>query len=184
MCLMQVRCQIIKIKYSKGYIEWIAQSLLGYAKNEMKPAEWSEDDDAKWYGVIETEEYMLQVVRGAKKFDVGNKEIERQCEEELDWLKSLRPQKQCGYNPYKAAVESIAEMCKHYDKLSHSALRDFYDNVKVKCKDAKEYDAKYPQKQWKPSDKQMQQLKWVAEQNKDNMLGKELSTLYNDLKQL
>ena len=56
-------------------------------------------------------------------------------------IKSLRPQNKYAYNPYKAVVESIAEMCKHYDKASHSGLRDFYDNVKVKCKDAKEYDS-------------------------------------------
>lgn len=37
---------------------------------------------------------------------------------------------------------------------------------------------------WKPTDEQMQQLGWVAEQNKDNMIGKELMTLYNDLKKL
>ena len=37
---------------------------------------------------------------------------------------------------------------------------------------------------WKPSDKQMKQLGWVAEQNKDNMIGKELMSLYQDLKKL
>lgn len=37
---------------------------------------------------------------------------------------------------------------------------------------------------WKPSDKQMEQLGWIAEQNKYNMIGKELMTLYNDLKKL
>ena len=37
---------------------------------------------------------------------------------------------------------------------------------------------------WKPSEEQMLQLGWVAEQNKDNIIGKELMTLYNDLKKL
>ena len=37
---------------------------------------------------------------------------------------------------------------------------------------------------WKPSDEQMSQLECVAMQNKDNMLGKELMTLFNDLKKL
>ena len=34
-------------EYTKGYVEWVAQSLLGYAKNEIeqKPAEWSEEDE-------------------------------------------------------------------------------------------------------------------------------------------
>lgn len=98
---------IQKSWYLEGYYDgknniepkWLIQTCEGgprYEENPkygtQKPAEWSEEDDAKWYGVIETEEYMLRVVRGEQRFDVGNKEIERQCEEELDWLKSLRPQ--------------------------------------------------------------------------------------------
>ena len=50
-------------------------------------------------------------------------------------------EKQCKkseYDPYKATVESIAEMCKKYS--TSSDLQDFYDNIKVKCKDAIEYD--------------------------------------------
>lgn len=37
---------------------------------------------------------------------------------------------------------------------------------------------------WKPSDEQMKQLGWIAKQNKDNMIGKELMSLYQDLKKL
>ena len=37
---------------------------------------------------------------------------------------------------------------------------------------------------WKPTDEQMKQLGWVAEQNKDNMIGKELMSLYQELKKL
>lgn len=37
---------------------------------------------------------------------------------------------------------------------------------------------------WKPTDEQMKQLGWVAVQNKDNMIGKELMPLYQDLKKL
>lgn len=37
---------------------------------------------------------------------------------------------------------------------------------------------------WKPSDEQMKQLGWISEQNKDNMIGKELISLYQDLKKL
>jgi hypothetical protein len=42
----------------------------------------------------------------------------------------------------------------------------------------------YPQSTWKPSGEQMKQLGWIAEQNKDNMIGKELMSLYQDLKKL
>ena len=79
----------------------------------------------------------------------------------ISWLKSLRPQNKCTCNPYKAVVESIAEMCKHYDKATD--LQDFYDNVKVKCKDAKEYDSLFPQSQWKPSEGQLECLGYAIE---------------------
>lgn len=41
-----------------------------------------------------------------------------------------------------------------------------------------------PQTPWKPTASQMSQLKWIAHQNADNMIGKELMTLYEDLKKL
>ncbi|MBR1387968.1 MAG: hypothetical protein IJ553_06165 [Alloprevotella sp.] len=137
---------------------------------KQKPAKWNEEDEEMFRRCL------------SAMFDHGYLK-------EFDWLESLRPQKQCGYNPYKAVVESIAEMCRHYDKASHSALRDFYDNVKVKCKDAKEYDAKYPQKRWKPSEEQMKALKlarsFVTDDFSDNpTLSDVLKSLYNDLKQL
>lgn len=104
-------------------------------KIEQKPADWSEEADK-----------MFNHLKGLTfgYYHCCDEEEKLLVEKAFDWLKSLRLQKQCGYNPYKAVVESIAEMCKHYDKASHSALRDFYDNVKVKCKDAKEYDSKCP----------------------------------------
>lgn len=49
------------------------------------------------------------------------------------------------YNPYEAAVKSIAKMCKRYDRMDLDSLQDFYDNVKVKCKDAVDYDSLYLQ---------------------------------------
>lgn len=32
-------------EYNKGFVEYAAQQLLGYAKHEIKPAEWSEEDE-------------------------------------------------------------------------------------------------------------------------------------------
>ncbi len=45
-----------------------------------------------------------------------------------------------SYNPYKVVVESISAMCQRYDRFDLESLQDFFDNVKVMCKDAKEYD--------------------------------------------
>lgn len=105
---------------------------------------------------------------------------------QIDWLKLIKdriqPQNCIYYNPYKEVVESIAEMCKHYDKASHSGLRDFYDNVNVKCKDAKEYDSLFPQNTWKPSDEQIQALDNARHSNSFDV--RILDTLFHDLKKL
>ena len=56
---------------------------------KQKPT-WSEEDDARYYGVIETEQYVLDVVNGRREFSVGNEQIRKECIKELDWLKSLK----------------------------------------------------------------------------------------------
>ena len=120
----------------------------------LKPEqEWGEEDKKKI-------NYLIALLQNSTMHNsalrTANEGIEK-------WLKSLkdRVQPQNCYNPYKEVVESIAEMCKHYDVASHSGLRDFYNNVKVKCKDAKEYDSLFPQNTWKPSDEQIKDCKEV-----------------------
>lgn len=114
---------------------------------EQKPV-WSEEDES----MLDEAIYLIR----------REPYRENDVESIVDWVESLkdRVQHQNTYNPYKAVVESIAEMCKHYDKATD--LQDFYDNVKVKCKDAKEYDKMFPQNTWKPSDEQMEALKAMA----------------------
>lgn len=99
------------------------------------------------------------------------------------WLKSLRPQNRCVYNPYKAVVESIAAMVEKYAPFD-SNLQDFYDNVKVKCKDAKEYDSLFPQSTWKPSDEQMNALKNACDKHWEPDGLDPLYTLWEQLKKL
>ena len=138
---------------------------------EQKPIEWSEEDKIKLNDVIRLIE------------DSGNVASIRN--HYIAWLKSLRPHKQYGYNPYKEVVESIVEMCDRYASPT-SNLSDFLDNVKVKCKEAKEYDALFPQKQWKPSEEQMKALSNALSLAKN--CGEEsafdLRTLYEQLKAL
>lgn len=104
----------------------------------QKPIKWSKEDE----NVISL---ILSICNDfLESFEISSastKVVKEDVDKIENWLKSIRPQNKCAYNPYKAVVESIAEMCKHYDKASHSGLRDFYDNVKVKCKDAKEYNS-------------------------------------------
>ena len=70
-------------EYNEGFVKYVAQSLLNYAKNELKPAEWSEDDENN----IGKLHRLLVICQSEKKF-IPTSEYEK-----LDkWLKSLRPQ--------------------------------------------------------------------------------------------
>ena len=130
-----------KSLYSEERLEEIHKCMLMWqtlhnAYFYQKP-DWSEEDEKNFQGIIDE----IQ----ANKSSAPSYDIEV-YDRYLSWLKSLRPQKQCGYNPYKAVVESISKMVEKYAP-SFSNLQDFYDNVKVKCKDAIEYDMKYQQNQ-------------------------------------
>jgi hypothetical protein len=79
--------------------------------------------------------------------------------DQIDWLKSFKDKcsikddkallekqvEQADYNPYKATIESIAAMVERY--ADNGDLKDFYDNIKVKCKDAMEYGKTLSEKQ-------------------------------------
>ena len=57
------------------------------------------------------------------------------------------------YNPYKIAVEVLANMVKLYSSADNDELKDFYNEVKAKCREAVEYDNIWNKKQnEKPAD--------------------------------
>lgn len=70
---------------------------------------------------------------------IGNSE---KCEKYLAWLEKLGEKQ--DYDPYKATVKSITAMTERY--ANGNDLRDFYDNVKVKCKEAVDYDKTWLEK--------------------------------------
>ena len=55
-----------------------------------------------------------------------------------------------NYNPYKATVEAIMKMCEDYGSFetvsedSRIRANDFLNNIRVKCKDAIEYEKMFP----------------------------------------
>lgn len=70
-----------------------------------------------------------------------------------------------NYNPYEATVKSIIAMTERY--ADGNDLRDFYDNVKVKCKEAIDYDKTWLEKTSKQesTDELEQEFKvgdWIA----------------------
>lgn len=206
-------------------------------EREIPNSAWSEEDESMLYGVMETEQYMLDVVNGIKKFDVGNASIKEDCTRELnwlkylkdrvqpqpkqewgeedeelmkwsiinltelkdrfgeeygkvgdciDWLKSLRPQKQCCNDvPSREYILNVWELGNYWKELTNGVCNtehgtqleyiqkhwkegDYYDKISV-C----------PQKQWKPSEEQMEALS-IAMCGVDDPL----FSLYQDLKKL
>ena len=99
---------------------------------EQKPAGWSEEDEYCLDGAIETEMYMLDVVNGIKKFDVGNESIKEECTRELNWLKSLKPQSR--WRPTKehlAALEIAIQDIKYEEApLNKELLADLFVSLK------------------------------------------------------
>ena len=105
---------------------------------------WTTFDCAKW-------------IEWVKKQDPTwfEEELEKayKCADEVQYLKGYndakyefeKQGKKPDYNPYKATVESIATMVEKYANTDD--LKDFYDNIKVKCKDAVEYDNNWIEKQ-------------------------------------
>lgn len=71
----------------------------------------------------------------SKLFDESDLDLFIEVEEEAD-----------DYNPYKEVVKSISDMVERYSDAD-SDLIDFYDNVKVKCREAVEYAQKWCKKQ-------------------------------------
>lgn len=143
---------------TKQMDSWIA-----YLERQGGKKPWSKEDDNM---IVAAEALCDDKIRFTDFQDV-----KKHVNAIKNWLKSLkeRVQPQNNYNPYKAVVESIAKMCKRYDSMDVGSLQDFYDNVKVKCKDAKEYESLFPQTAWKPSDKQMELLREVQQE----LLGKD-----------
>ena len=95
----------------------------------------------------------------------------------------IKPQPHCEYNPYKVTIKSILEMCARYDNTLTCDKQDFLDNVRVKCKDAIEYDNLYPQSHWKPTEEQMNALKIVKNGFPADDLDA-IESLYEQLKKL
>lgn len=130
--------------------------------SEQKPA-WSEGDET----------YLNTTVAYLK----DAKEFKKTAENCITWLKSLKdrvqPKQEWSEEDKKIINGITSYLCTH-DSCELDGFNKWYDWLK-------------PIKEritWKPSDEQMKQLGWIAKQNKDNMIGKELISLYQDLKKL
>jgi hypothetical protein len=73
------------------------------------------------------------------------------------------------YNPYKIAIEALANMVKlYYSSADSDELKDFYNEVKAKCREAIEYDKKWCKKQDEQKTKIEPKFKvgdWIVQDN-------------------
>lgn len=142
-----------------------------YKQGEQKPAEWSEEDEAIYYGVIETEQYMLDVVNGIKKFNVGNISIKEECTRELNWLKSLKDRVQ----PKQEWSEEEIEIC----------AREAEDNnCIILARHIRQLKSLRPKSTWKPTEQQMKVLNEVINFAADHGTMRWNDYIYNVLKGL
>lgn len=126
-------------------------------QDEQKPA-WSEEDERMFKNTIA----LIETLEDYNKAPDGFGDVKF-------WLKSLKDRVQP--KPKQGWSERLSKIVGY---LRHKGYED----------DADWIESFIPRPHWQPSDEQMEQLGWIAEQNKDNMIGKELMTLYQDLKKL
>lgn len=139
---------------SNSWIAWLEkQKMIDILDEEEK--EFAEDADAIRKMCDEAYQNGYNEGRRIEKEIWLEKQgdIVKQYEDKLDkcacyyfnkgYKKALEKQgEKNDYNPYKATVESIVAMVEKYAPFDAN-LQDFYDNVKIKCKDAVEYDKKH-----------------------------------------
>lgn len=83
--------------------------------------------------LIEGKEFPLIFTKTGNHYNNSESCYDLSIEEEVE-------EDDSDYDPYKATVESIADMVERYSELqSIEELKDFYNNVKIKCRDAFEY---------------------------------------------
>lgn len=90
----------------------------------------------RWFGKEIYDNHIIDIL---EYFGFSTEDEMSKC---LAWLE--KQGEKSNYNPYKVTVESIAAMVEKYAK---GDLKDFYDNIKVKCKDAMEYEKTWFEKQ-------------------------------------
>lgn len=165
-----------------------------YEKQKEQKPSWAKIDNSKenvvfpFNALVKDSGKIVTIIDGQLSFDgkqwikfASNRDdgFKVYCPEDLlveqnpaEWSEKDEKHKQAIID----AVQIVMEECE--DAESIEKYKDDIDWLENRLKSLR------PQPHWKPSEGQMKQLGLVAEQNKDNILGKGLMTLYNDLKKL
>lgn len=160
------QCDLLFSKMKEAGYEWDSEKK-ELKKIEQKPAFCHHEVDLSGC----SEEYRKAYYDGwnncnqqhsqlkAEQKPAWSEKNEEYLQNMIEWIDCLIDDEDCGDMTYKAHKEFYM---KRINWLK--SLKERYT--------------------WKPSNEQMKQLGWVAVQNKDNMIGKELMPLYQDLKKL
>lgn len=146
---------------------------------EQKPAEWSEEDEKLFNCTL------INLTELKDRFGEGYGKVGK-C---IDWLKSLRPQKQQEWNKHdidmidwliRCCEKEHKELCN--DKYGH---QDIVSDLKRDCRKKWDWleslkEKVAPQKQWKPSKGQLDTLRNAA----SALNWETLEFLYEQLKNL
>ena len=152
-------------------------------KKELKEIEnnlaWSEDDEINYNYALAACKYYGE----AKGY--ADTETHQKAN---NWLKSIKERLQ-SQNTWKPSDEQMRCLCGVLNNSTgniYNILKSLFDDLKKLNTITYFQDIFLKERYyaWKPSDEQIEQLEWVAKQNKDNLIGKELMTLFNDLKKL
>ena len=101
-------------EYDKEFVEYAAQQLLGYAKHEIQPAEWSEEDEEKINSISEIIEHCVIIPYSGGKLTVSKEyKKELQC-----FLKSLRP----SWKPSKEQMEAFRGYIEDFQARAEAAV--------------------------------------------------------------
>ena len=160
------QCDLLFQKMREAGYEWDTEKK-ELKKIEQKPVEWSEEDERHLNSIIK------------RTIAYGDSSVYGLIKDDIDWLKSIKERIQPKVewseedkNRFNNLIFLVE--CSNENEPTKKGFINFINRLKFIR----------PQRQWKPSDEQVKQLGWIAKQNKDNMIGKELVTLYNDLKKL
>ena len=167
----EAKIEALRTEYEKGRADVLA---------EQKP-EWSEEENTYLNYILTNCMHYADAMGYVD--EKKNNQLHKKAE---DWLKSLKdrvlPHPKNAWSEDDEKMRTRCAACLGYHYHDGMMTRKEYEEAYNWLKSLKE--RVQPQNTWKPSDKQMKQLGWVAEQNKDNMIGKELVSLYQDLKKL
>lgn len=134
-------------------------------RKDLRSVEWSEED---MHGLTNT----IALIQGYKDSSLDDEYAQENCDYALTWLKSLRPQTNQEVNKKIDKIKTQIALSKGFNRENRDTIFALLDSIR-------------PQKQWKPSEKQLKSIRDCAlNANIGACTRLVLDSLYADLKKL